>query len=204
MKGHVYIIQMLGTNFYKIGMTRQKNPYDRIKSAETYAPLGIKEIKIIESVYPSKLEKELHNDFKHKRKKGEWFELNNNDLKLIDDKYSVSQGKLLKTLEKLITICGSEELLYSLLKSNIDLRNRKQNSSNYSDIDIGINNIIKDKFTNIDFTSSDVLKELIKTDNKFKNLNVRRVGIYLSRLYLKKRKWKNSTSRTYYNTNHKC
>ena len=190
MKGHVYIIQMLGTDYYKIGMTTQDDPYKRIKDAETYAPLGIKEIKIIESVYPSKLEKELHEDFKHKRQKGEWFELDRDDLKLIEDKYSVSRGKILKTLEKLLILCKNEELLYSILKTELQSRVEVSQKGFIKDV----LKIVKEDFKNKNFTASELLEVLKEKNHIYKDISYVAIGRCLSKHLPKKRFWLNGKS----------
>ena len=200
MKGHVYIIQMLGTNYYKIGMTAQENPYKRIEAAKTYAPLGIKEIKIIESVYPYKLEKELHKDFKHKRKNGEWFELDTNDLKLIEDKYSVSQGKLLKTLEKCLHLFDSEELLYSVLKSTIQGKESKSKVLGNTELKQDCIDVVNEKFKNQFFSSSDVVEILKLRKPKYKNITPRGVGTLLRKIFPMKAMWiDGKTKRCYFN-----
>ncbi len=72
-----YILK--SNNLYKIGKT--KDIEQRLKSYHIHSP-GFQLIRLIES----DIEKELHNLYKVKRKKGEWFKLTEEDILEIDDR----------------------------------------------------------------------------------------------------------------------
>ena len=71
-----YLIKDLGTGFYKIGFSN--NPIKREKTLQSEKP-NIKMIKI----FDKNIEKELHFNYKDFRVRGEWFNLNNIQVKYI-------------------------------------------------------------------------------------------------------------------------
>ena len=80
MKGYVYVFKMIGTNFYKIGMTNSDSVKSRLDSFRVYAPNGVEVVQVILTKNTRLLEKELHLKFDAKRMKGEFFNLDENDL----------------------------------------------------------------------------------------------------------------------------
>lgn len=74
--GYVYLLKSLG--LYKIG--KATNLKDRIKSYTTQNPHGIELITYTKTDDYTKLELEMHERFSDKRRKGEWFDLNEEDL----------------------------------------------------------------------------------------------------------------------------
>lgn len=75
--GYVYVAK--SARFYKIG--RSKNPIERIKGITP--PHGRKLVSVHKVANRHKAEKLLHEAFKEKRARGEWFKLNKDDLKRI-------------------------------------------------------------------------------------------------------------------------
>ena len=83
----VYLLNIDGTDLYKIGFTRGK-VQRRIKELQTGNPMRIVAIDVFESRFAIKVEKALH--FQLSQKKyipdddlmliGEWFKLDNNDI----------------------------------------------------------------------------------------------------------------------------
>lgn len=80
MKGYVYVFKMIGTNFYKIGMTNSDSVKSRLDNFRVFAPNGVEVIQVISTKNTRVLEKELHVKFHSKRMKGEFFNLDENDL----------------------------------------------------------------------------------------------------------------------------
>ena len=68
---------------YKIGYTN-KSINERISSIQTGNSEQIDIIKTFNSIHCSYIEKMLHKQFHDKRIKGEWFELNDNDIKTFE------------------------------------------------------------------------------------------------------------------------
>jgi len=76
--GHIYLI--MNTNFeYKIGMTK-KSVSDRVKQLQTGNSGELKIISYYEVKNYDKVEKSLHNFFSYKRIRGEWFNLNEEEI----------------------------------------------------------------------------------------------------------------------------
>jgi hypothetical protein len=76
MSGWVYILQ--AGPFYKIGKT--KNVDRRVGQLATLPPFDIEIIHTIKTKDMGQLELELHEKFAEKRKRGEWFELEEGDI----------------------------------------------------------------------------------------------------------------------------
>lgn len=77
--GFIYLVKDNASNRIKIGITT--NHKDRLRSLNTMVPYGITTIAVFQSGRYEELEKEVHEKYKDKRKNGEWFELNNDELK---------------------------------------------------------------------------------------------------------------------------
>ena len=80
MKGKVYCFKMIGTSYYKIGMTETESINDRFNMFKTYSPNGAEIISVIETGNARLLENQLHNEFKNRRVNGEFFILDNFDI----------------------------------------------------------------------------------------------------------------------------
>jgi hypothetical protein len=77
--GYVYIIKECGLNkYYKIGKT--STIQGRLSALETAMPYPMEVISIIVTSDYDSLELELHRRFSTKRRKNEWFELDDNDI----------------------------------------------------------------------------------------------------------------------------
>lgn len=77
--GYVYLIQHGARNEYKIGRT--SNPIRREGEIRLELPEKVKPIHYIETDDPAGVENYWHRRFKNKRKEGEWFSLNPNDIR---------------------------------------------------------------------------------------------------------------------------
>ena len=80
MGGYVYLICDPGQDTYKIGVTRDLTQ-KRLKYLQTG---NSSQLHIIHSVYvefPFRVETMLHNKFKNKKAYGEWFYLDQDDIK---------------------------------------------------------------------------------------------------------------------------
>ena len=82
IKTNVYIMIDHNTKYCKIG--RSDNPLKREKTLQSEKPT-------IELIYKFEceygIEKELHNKFNDKKIRGEWFNLDNNDIEYIKNNY---------------------------------------------------------------------------------------------------------------------
>ena len=80
MGGYVYLICDPGQDTYKIGVSRDL-AQKRLKRLQTGNASELHIIHSVYATYPFRLETILHNKFKHKRATGEWFYLDQDDIK---------------------------------------------------------------------------------------------------------------------------
>ena len=74
----VYLIQLENSELFKIGYS--KNPSERLRALQTANGGRLELIEAIETDFGYKLEKHLHRHYSLKRKIGEWFELNEEEV----------------------------------------------------------------------------------------------------------------------------
>lgn len=86
--GFVYVVKCAG--YYKIGATR--NATQRIARFETSYPHDLKVHRVARVENMSLVESSLHTRFAAKRVKGEWFNLDSNDLRVIARLLPNAQG----------------------------------------------------------------------------------------------------------------
>jgi len=79
----VYVFKLKGYDYYKIGIAI--NVKKRLKDIDRINPFGVEYIKSYETLYDKGVEGNLHNHFKDKWIKGEWFELTEDDVNSIDE-----------------------------------------------------------------------------------------------------------------------
>ena len=82
-RNYVYLIINAKTGYFKIG--RSKNPLKREKTLQAEEP-DIALLLYIEA--ETKFEKKLHNQFRHKQIRGEWFRLGIDDLIVLKKAFS--------------------------------------------------------------------------------------------------------------------
>lgn len=75
--GYVYVLKS-DSGHYKIGKTT--DPKNRRETFGIKLPMEVEYIVLIQSSNHHRLEATLHEQFKHKRINGEWFNLSHNDL----------------------------------------------------------------------------------------------------------------------------
>lgn len=89
-KAHVYLINILDTNNYKIGIS--KNVKGRLSTLQNSNPVDMHIVSTCLSRWARRLEKELHQVFLEKRIRGEWFNLSENDVKYIINLFDKENG----------------------------------------------------------------------------------------------------------------
>jgi len=79
--GNVYLLECINKDgiTYKIGFTKG-DIQNRVKALQVGNGYEIKELSSFSTKYDQKLESTLHKYFKHCRLKGEWFNLEQNDI----------------------------------------------------------------------------------------------------------------------------
>lgn len=84
---NIYLANQEDTNLYKIGVTK-KNPLTRLKELQTGNANNIILTESFTTKFDFKLETALHGYYKQKQVNSEWFELEDDDVKLF---YSVCE-----------------------------------------------------------------------------------------------------------------
>lgn len=81
-EGYIYLFECVSDyeTTYKIGYTRNKNFKKRIKSLQTGNKYKIVCVDYFKTSYGRMVENILHNLYSHKRKSGEWFDLDLQDV----------------------------------------------------------------------------------------------------------------------------
>lgn len=102
--GHVYLINMVDTNFYKIGHTT-RDVEVRLNELRTGNPQPLELVKFYETDNYQKLETWLHRRYRPNKKEGEWFEFDEN---VIYDFINEC-----KTLDKTITLLLEQNPFYN-------------------------------------------------------------------------------------------
>ena len=112
----VYILKT-GKNLFKIGKTQDLQK--RLVSYHTHLPIVFRVIRQYPVANIAELEANLHIVFQHKRVKGEWFELNNDDL-IICDNIALNYGetKLQKQPKKYPEIQYRDHPLLQVMEAN--------------------------------------------------------------------------------------
>lgn len=154
---NVYIVKFNGTGFFKIGMTRNENVFERIDAFNTYAPLGTELINLIRCKDSRIVEKELHAKFKDKRHNGEFFQLNESDLIYIESKYSNHKLTIMKIVDDFLNHYENEFLL---LEDLLQLKKVKfYKNSEKIDLKNEIEKIIETLPKKTFFTATDIKKK---------------------------------------------
>lgn len=78
----LYVIRMSGSSFYKIGVAR--NIRERLSSLQSGCPIKLEIVKTFFTTDASIKERKLHSVFDLKRTHGEWFELDESDLQVVE------------------------------------------------------------------------------------------------------------------------
>jgi len=92
-KGFVYIVE--GEGYFKIGCTNDLSK--RIKSLTVKAPFDLIVHLVIPSLDMYRTESVLHRRFAHKRRRGEWFNLQQGDIEDIRSEYQTLDPAFLST-----------------------------------------------------------------------------------------------------------
>lgn len=79
----VYLIQS-DESSYKIGITK-RDPKKRLKELSTGNSNDLTLISSFESKWGTKIESQLHRKYSYQKKRGEWFELNEEDVRNFKD-----------------------------------------------------------------------------------------------------------------------
>lgn len=189
---YVYFFRETGRPYVKIGMSKNDIQY-RFQCFRTYAPLGAYIVGYIKTDNCVKLEKIIHDKYKDKRLKGEFFNLTDDEIYMEINLHDSKFGEIVYLVDQLVNF----ELLdmTDLKKQLIDMLNtKKERDLKYKPND-GLLNFLqenKGKF----FTNNMILDKLNDLGIIMSQYNL---GITLKKLgYNKKRKRMNGISAIVY------
>lgn len=134
MKENVYLFRHVGTDYVKIGMTKNESVQARFQQFCTYAPNGAEIVGIIKTDNALCLEKELHRKYDSKRCNGEFFLLTDSECEKIVRTYN--SDMINKVITEFYSYLSNEDfnmvILYRILK---DFNLKKNNSNDvYSNV----------------------------------------------------------------------
>lgn len=165
--GYVYFFKS-GDGLVKIGQT--KNVENRFKALKTSCPQGIESLGHIKSNDYKQLEKALHYYFSDKRKNGEWFEIDNEN---VDHALNIKEG-IIEIVQKEIEKKEKEKrenkeknrnIVYLRLDKLTDEKRKKINDwlDAQSNMQESITNLVIhaiERFGNVEITDYNVQKAL--------------------------------------------
>ena len=190
---YVYFFRENHSDYVKIGKTKN-DVKERFKDFKVYAPLGAYIVGFIKTNNCHKLEKKLHEFYKDKRVKGEFFKLTDEEVNLKITEYDPSKGELFSLINQLMIEfdCTEMDIKMSLTSYLSKLKKIKQLEISPILIDF------IDKNKGIDLTTTEICEKL-------KDLGYKTNPYHLGRIlkshlgYEKKTKRKGSEVRNYYN-----
>lgn len=188
----VYLFRQKGTEHVKIGMTAKSDFSDRFSHFSMYSPNGAEVVGVIKCLDSRAMEKEIHSLYKHKRLKGEFFNLSKEDCDFILKKYN-SNDEVDKLINKIKIISNT---------SGADFTNKLNaflNSYNFTKNETKSYQSIIDLFEedlNAFYTSTEI-SEILK-EKKGIDIKPINVGLIISKKFkpISKRRGKN-VSRCY-------
>jgi hypothetical protein len=181
MSGYVYVFRMIGTDFYKIGMTNSDTVKSRLESFKTYAPNGVEISQVIKSENARKLEKELHVKFQTKRLKGEFFRLDKNDLDYLE---SLQENKIVELKNFFWTYIFENDFDIDSVKRMFIIKNEVSPIEDSRD-----NQVIDYIYQNLkgnQLTCSEIRKLII--NDLLIDLNTKNLGLMLKKNFVQKMK----------------
>ena len=116
----IYLVNAENTDLYKIGYT-SVGAENRLKSLQTGSPHKLNIIKQTDGSISK--EKYIQNWFYYKKKRGEWFEFNDDDVKnvidmMLDKKEHLTESKIKTKLLSFRTGINNDKYLRKLMESD--------------------------------------------------------------------------------------
>jgi hypothetical protein len=164
--GFVYFFQSVGLTPIKIGMTNNLDLELRISSLKTSCPYGGKLIGFIKCENPDKLEKSLHEKYKNLRTYGEWFNISEEEVKMLINEHSPKLQEMFIKFEAYMSIGGQ---LPKIAEKNFANK-----------IDLELIDFINSDLSILNFPISEV-REIIKSNvKKYEKSTDKNIGMAMS------------------------
>lgn len=114
---HAYVYLLESGGYYKIGYSYK--PWTRVKRLATGSPVPIRLVHQIRTEFFRQVERKLHERFASRRLRGEWFDLNDDDIAHIKSVNHLGQSP--KEAEEWERFCREEpEQIAAMLKKMKD------------------------------------------------------------------------------------
>ena len=197
MRENVYVFRLVGTGFYKIGMTKNESIKNRLQSIKTYSPFEVEVITVIKTKNAFLLEKQIHEKFNSKRMNGEFFELTKSDVIYLKNLEDINTRKL---KEFFWTEIISNEIDLNLLKSVMKSLNIKLNdNSEQNELHEQIYDFLEINYYDAELTNSEIFTLLEnESDVSMEEMSNKMLGMILMMKYSQKTKnIEGSTKRVY-------
>ena len=152
-KGCVYFFRHKGLKPIKIGYSSKKNPVKRFESMKIYSPYGAEIVGFIITENPQEIEKEIHLKYKSRSLHGEWFNIDEEDVKYCINKYT-------SLFEKNKRLFFEEKYAKSLF----DKRNKKYLTTELEDF------LTDNLVLNKKIVRTDLKEEFLKKHSEFVNI----------------------------------
>ena len=153
----VYLFKQTGTEFVKIGMTKNSDVLERFRQFSTYAPQGAEIVGVIATDNALQLEKNLHNIYKDKRLNGEFFRLTDRECLEIIKKYN--DQKRNKAISLFFEIITNETFDIDLIISELS-KQRKRIDIGYSEYHDVIRQFLEENKSDVWLTSTEIKEQI--------------------------------------------
>lgn len=164
----VYFFKQIGTDFVKIGMTKNSDVLERFRAFCTYAPQGAEIVGVIATNNALQLEKNLHNIYKDRRLNGEFFRLSENECLEIVKKYN--DQKRNKAISLFFEIITNETFDIDLIISELK-KQTKRKEIRFTEYHNLVKGFLEENKSDVWFTSTEIKEQIeLKYDVKIDSM----------------------------------
>lgn len=169
-KERVYLFKQIGTNFVKIGMTKNSDVLARFQQFCTYSPQGAEIVGVIATDNALQLEKNLHNIYKDKRLSGEFFRLTEKECLEIVKKYN--DQKRNKAISLFFEIITNETFDIDLIISELK-KHTKRKEIGFTEYYGLVKQFLEENKSDIWLTASEIKQQIeLKFDVKIDSMKI--------------------------------
>jgi hypothetical protein len=166
----VYLFRQIGTDFVKIGMTKNSDVLERFRAFCTYAPQGAEIVGVIATNNALQLEKNLHNIYKDRRLNGEFFRLSENECLEIVKKYN--DQKRNKAISLFFEIITNETFDIDLIISELK-KQTKRKEIGFTEYHNLVKGFLEENKSDVWFTSTEIKEQIeLKYDVKIDSMKI--------------------------------